>query len=276
MTKKKDAEAAAPVEAEPAPPADTGKAEPGTAVAPPPSYMEKMMAVIMEGDISQMTPIEKAQFCYQLAVSCGLNPLTKPFDILKLGGRTVIYANRTCADQIRKRDNLKSRVTYSGPMMMKPNEFREDVYMVMVELEAPDGRTETGIGCINIHQHSGEALANAVMKCHTKALRRATMSMGGLGFLDEVELPDTSFRGSPNAPEDYRPIAPKLAEPPTIAPIQPVQIEAVAVDMPQPSPSPVVAEVVQPVAVQPEAPVPPPKATGPRPLPRVVPPTRQS
>ena len=34
----------------------------------------------------------------------------------------------------------------------------------------------------------GDALANALMKCETKAKRRVTLSIAGLGWLDEIEL----------------------------------------------------------------------------------------
>jgi hypothetical protein len=34
----------------------------------------------------------------------------------------------------------------------------------------------------------GDALANALMKCETKAKRRVTLSLAGLGWLDETEL----------------------------------------------------------------------------------------
>jgi hypothetical protein len=45
-------------------------------------------------------------------------------------------------------------------------------------------------GAVNINGLRGEALANALMKAETKAKRRATLSLCGLGMLDETEVSD--------------------------------------------------------------------------------------
>jgi hypothetical protein len=50
------------------------------------------------------------------------------------------------------------------------------------------GRTDIARGAVNISGLKGEMLANAMMKAETKAKRRATLSICGLGLLDEVEV----------------------------------------------------------------------------------------
>jgi hypothetical protein len=45
-------------------------------------------------------------------------------------------------------------------------------------------------GAVSVQGLKGEALANALMKAETKAKRRATLSICGLGFLDETEIED--------------------------------------------------------------------------------------
>ena len=45
-------------------------------------------------------------------------------------------------------------------------------------------------GAVNINGLKGEALANAMMKAETKAKRRATLSLCGLGLMDELEVSD--------------------------------------------------------------------------------------
>jgi hypothetical protein len=54
---------------------------------------------------------------------------------------------------------------------------------------------------------SGEALANALMKAETKAKRRATLSICGLGMLDETEVEDVPGVRLPAPPAqlDYSP-----------------------------------------------------------------------
>jgi hypothetical protein len=66
-------------------------------------------------------------------------------------------------------------------------------------VRAVKGRTDAAKGAVNISGLKGEALANALMKAETKAKRRATLSICGLGFLDETEVEDipASAKDSP-------------------------------------------------------------------------------
>ena len=51
------------------------------------------------------------------------------------------------------------------------------------------GRIDAALGSVSIVGLRGEALSNAKMKAETKAKRRATLSICGLGFvLDETEI----------------------------------------------------------------------------------------
>ena len=149
--------------------------------------------LIQKGDYSSLTMRERSIFCFKLAEKLGLNPLTKPFDFIVLNNKLTLYANKSCADQLRKIHNITSTVLYEGPFMIG-QEMRADVYCVKVRLfEASrdkdiPGRQEDAIGCLGITNKKDEELANAIMKCHTKALRRGTLAFCGLGFLDELEV----------------------------------------------------------------------------------------
>ena len=50
------------------------------------------------------------------------------------------------------------------------------------------GRSDAATGAVSIRGLQGEALANALMKAETKAKRRLTLSICGLGMLDETEV----------------------------------------------------------------------------------------
>jgi hypothetical protein len=67
-------------------------------------------------------------------------------------------------------------------------EHINDLYIVTARASLPDGRCDEEIGAVPIKGLSGDALANALMKASTKAKRRVTLSICGLGFLDESEL----------------------------------------------------------------------------------------
>src|SRR5215831_11658866 len=64
------------------------------------------------------------------------------------------------------------------------------------------GRTDTGLGMVSLLKYkdgkwikmNGRELANARMKAETKAKRRATLSICGLGILDETELDTMEVR----------------------------------------------------------------------------------
>ena len=55
---------------------------------------------------------------------------------------------------------------------------------VVVPMRLP---LQTSIGAVSIKGLQGENLANALMKAETKAKRRVTLSLAGLGWLDETE-----------------------------------------------------------------------------------------
>lgn len=156
---------------------------------------EEVMADLLSGDIASLTRTQRNKFLWRLAKGLGLNPLTKPFDLIVLNNKLTVYANRTASDQLRKKHGISTEVLYQGPLVLGYEDAeglkpitRDDVYVVQVRLRDKDGREEIGTGCVGIANLSGEALGNAIMKCHTKATRRGTLAMCGLGFLDEMEV----------------------------------------------------------------------------------------
>jgi hypothetical protein len=54
--------------------------------------------------------------------------------------------------------------------------------MVEVVATTPDGRKDSAIGCVGVKGMSHENLANQMMRAETKAKRRVTMSLCGLGL----------------------------------------------------------------------------------------------
>ena len=138
--------------------------------------------VIIAGDLSKLQPADRVNYYRATCESLGLNPLTKPFDYITLNGKLTLYATRTATDQLRARNNVS----------VKPIERRTDndlgIHIVEVEARSPDGRIDFATGVVNIAGLRGDALANAFMKAETKAKRRATLSICGLGWMDETEL----------------------------------------------------------------------------------------
>jgi hypothetical protein len=64
----------------------------------------------------------------------------------------------------------------------------DDIYIVSVRVTGADGRVSENQGAVAIGHLKADALANAVLKATTKAIRRAVLSHVGLGMLDETEV----------------------------------------------------------------------------------------
>jgi len=141
---------------------------------------EVLEGVLIGGDLSKLSPTQRVSYYQAVCKSTGLNPLTKPFDYIILNGKLVLYAKRDAADQLRKLNNV------SIPRLER--ERMEDVYAVTAYAVLPDGRQDSSIGVVSIGNLKGDALANAMMKAETKAKRRVTLSICGLGWLDETEI----------------------------------------------------------------------------------------
>ncbi|EPP7510007.1 hypothetical protein ACUVBI_000090 [Campylobacter coli] len=135
---------------------------------------------LVKGDLSKLSDVERASYVKNLCEILGLNMLTKPFEYIVLNGKLTLYANKSATDQlrqIRKVSITKTEVAQVG-----------DIYMVTAYAATPDGRTDCDTGALNIKNLGGDNLANAIMKAITKAKRRVTLSICGLGMLDESEL----------------------------------------------------------------------------------------
>ena len=169
-----------------------------------------MEQVIVKGDLSKLTPQERSKYYAAVCKSVGLNPLTKPFEYITLNGKLTLYALRGCTDQLRQIHGVSieemSHRTVDG------------VFIVTVKVRDKHGRTDMSTGAVNIANLKADALCNAMMKAETKAKRRATLCICGLGLLDESEI-DTTPDKAKAAPKDVTPKrqAPKAVEarPPT-------------------------------------------------------------
>jgi hypothetical protein len=111
----------------------------------------------------------------------GLDPFTKPFDILRLNGKEVLYCTRSGTQQLNKLHKVSHLIT------SRDTNAEAGVYIVTSKASLPDGRCTESIGAVNIAGLKGEAYANAIMKAETKSKRRATLDLLGLGVLDESE-----------------------------------------------------------------------------------------
>jgi hypothetical protein len=147
------------------------------AVIDPGTMLER---VVVHGDLSKLTPGDRAAYYGQVCSSLGLNPLTRPFEYLTLNGKQILYARRDCTDQLRK--------IHGVSVTIRAREQIGDLLVVTAQAELPGGRRDESTGAVSVGSLKGEALANAMMKAETKAKRRVTLSICGLAVLDESEV----------------------------------------------------------------------------------------
>lgn len=141
---------------------------------------EKIENVLVKGDLSGLNESERVLYYQKVCDSVGLNSLTKPFDYLTLNNKLVLYATKTCTDQLRAVHRISIEIV--------SREKVGEVYVVTARAKDPSGRTDESTGAVALGKAYGDTLANLYMKAETKAKRRVTLSICGLGLLDESEV----------------------------------------------------------------------------------------
>lgn len=164
--------------------------------AGPPTVSEAIEKVLIGGDLTPLTPEQRVEYYNAVCNSLGLNRLTGPFGYIlfreteNAPAKLSLYAKKDCAEQLRK----KHRVSVI-PRTTK-REITEDFATTELSLVDGSGRTDTATGMVylwkkynnQMYRLTGQRLADAIMKSETKAKRRGTLSICGLGILDEMDL----------------------------------------------------------------------------------------
>lgn len=162
-------------------PTTTIEKAPESQIAIPADVSAGAMAAALAGDLSRLSESDKLKFVGALCQFTGLNPLSKPFDWLNLQGKVVLYANKGCAEQLRKIHGVNVEIL--------ERVFDKGLLTVRVKATDKAGRSDESLGVVPYADTMpAEARAIAQMKAETKAKRRVTLSIVGLGMLDESEL----------------------------------------------------------------------------------------
>lgn len=142
---------------------------------------ERVESVIIRGDLSGITKREALAYYKRVCDSLGLNPYTNPFAYIRLNGKLVLYALKACTDQLRSIHKISVHVV--------SQQLNDGILTVHATASTPDGRVDEDYGVMPLPEKmQGEMRANKIMHCVTKAKRRVTLSICGLGMLDETEI----------------------------------------------------------------------------------------
>ena len=140
---------------------------------------EMLENVLVNGDLARLSAPQRLDYYRQVCQSMGLNPLSKPFDYINLNGKLTLYAKKDATDQLRKINGVSIDDVQQ--------DFEGDLIIVTVKGSDREGRRDVEMGVVNKNEMRGN-VGNAMMKAMTKAKRRLTLSLCGLGWLDESEV----------------------------------------------------------------------------------------
>ena len=156
--------------------------------------------VLILGDLKDLTPEQRIEYARAMAKSLGLNIITRPFDYILFREydegpeRLELYLNARGAAQLRKIHRIGII-----PGSLK-REIHDEHCMVGVDVKDGWGTTDSATGSLSLYKFKkvggarekvplvGREWDNAIMKCETKAKRRATLSICGLAMLDDSQL----------------------------------------------------------------------------------------
>jgi hypothetical protein len=137
---------------------------------------------LINKDLASLSDDQKWEHYQEVCSSLGLNPLTRPFEYIELNRKLVLYAKKDCTEQLRK--------IHSVSITKLDQTVVEGVVIFTAYAKDGHNRSDIATGVVAIDKLTGENRANAIMKAETKAKRRVTLSICGLGMLDETEVAD--------------------------------------------------------------------------------------
>lgn len=166
-------------------------------IAPTQDIAAAIEDALARNDLSKLTIPQRMEWLSQVCKTTGMNPITQPIAFYNFQGKVVPYVKKDGTDQLRKINGISVEVvgyetTESG--------------LLKVHVRAVDktGRTDEDFGVVAVKGLVGEAASNAFMKAVTKAKRRVTLSISGLGLLDESEIEAMTPTFGSSAPQPLR------------------------------------------------------------------------
>ena len=152
--------------------------------------------IALTGNLAGLTEVEQWEYYKRYCAYLGLDPLTKPFDLLSTfeknpdeRGKPVekisLYANASCSAQLAN----NRQVTYTEPKYDHDKSL--GFLKISVQASFVEGkRVVWRSGIVWLEGLKGRYLENAIKKAETQAHRRATLALCGVAMPDESEVED--------------------------------------------------------------------------------------
>src|SRR5512138_2572079 len=97
-------------------------------------------SVLIKGDLSALTEAQRLAYYRRICESLGLNPMTQPFEYLRLSGKLVLYARKDATEQLRKIHVVSVTDLHT--------ERTDEIYIVTAHAQDRSGRTDASTGVV--------------------------------------------------------------------------------------------------------------------------------
>lgn len=148
---------------------------------------QEMLAVeaaIMTNNFQGLSVSQRIAIVVKRCEKLGVDPTQGPFVWGKGdGGRLMLVATKNLSQQLRANKDLRCEIVEDWSQAATMG-----ILIVRCTVSIPNGRSDQDIGVVSLKNKQGEGLANIIMAAYTKAKNRATLSLCGVGGLDESEM----------------------------------------------------------------------------------------
>jgi hypothetical protein len=166
-----------------------------TITAIEPLHPDIIASLVLDGDLAKLNNHERVDYYVHRCRALEIDPGEVPFALIKLDGKLTLYPKKECAQALTRIRRLSVEI--------RSKHIGEDGLMtVCARAIAPDGSFIDDEGVLDLNgidviggvnqwgkKIAGIGRANAMMKCVTKAKRRAILAMCGLGSTDVDDVP---------------------------------------------------------------------------------------
>ncbi|MEZ4410081.1 MAG: hypothetical protein R3A52_26935 [Polyangiales bacterium] len=146
---------------------------PGTVPAGGPAWASEV-------DLGSLTPLGREGFYRLVCARAGLDPATRPFAMLRAGGRWTLCAREGVTDALATLHGVTVEIT-QGPRWIEL--AGASLVHAVARATRPDGRAESAHATVPWRSPS-----EAARRCEVRARRRAVLTVLGLAVLDASEI----------------------------------------------------------------------------------------
>lgn len=155
-----------------------------------PPLSDAVALAISQQNLKDLSDAQKVEAIRAICAAAQLPVALSPIMLLPgEGGRLVPYVTAAGTNTIRANKRISIAIV--------DRQTIDGVHIVRARATASDGTVDESTGAVPTEGLKGVALANALMKAETKAKRRVTLSIAGIGFMDESEIDQVRGAGRP-------------------------------------------------------------------------------